>query len=84
MRRRGDESLWGVEDEGDYWREEAASMVNAMHLSEIARRKAARIAAADDGEAAKVAADWQIRDRLLKVQPVRVLQPQLTLTGGGK
>lgn len=31
-------------------------------------------AAADYGLAVRLAADWQIRDRLLKVQPVRVLQ----------
>ena len=39
-------------------------------------------AANDDGEAQRIAADWQVRDLLLKVQPVRALQPQLELTGG--
>lgn len=58
-----DDSLWGIESDGDYWREHAADTANWIIAADVASRKAA--------DKIKAAATRE-RARLFRLNPVSV------------
>ena len=47
----GQDSLWGIEDDGDYWKETAAELVNeVIHADEVNRKIAAKLKAKETRE----------------------------------
>jgi hypothetical protein len=55
------------------------NLYRALYQAPDSHIRGLTFAAATAAEATRIAEDWQIRDRLLTVLPVRPLQPQLRL-----